>query len=89
VFEGNPLKSEPWTWLWGEINPQRLVADQTVEGVRNAEDGRRLGWDPVVTMLLADAAMRDGNPKEGARDRKELGGLGRGERSRGAKLTRG
>jgi len=27
VFEGNTLKSEPWTWLWGETNPQRPVVD--------------------------------------------------------------
>jgi len=45
VLEGKPLKSEPWAWLWGEINPQRLVADQTVEGVRNAENGWWWAWD--------------------------------------------
>jgi len=22
VREGKPLKGEPWTWLWGETNPQ-------------------------------------------------------------------
>ena len=89
MFEGNSLKSEPWTWLWGEINPRRLVVDQTVEGVRNAEGGRRWDWDPIVTTPLVDAAMRDGNPKEGARDRKELGRHGPGGLYRGAKLTRG
>jgi hypothetical protein len=72
-----PLKSEPWTWLWGETNPQSWVADQTVEGVRNAEDGRRWDWDPIVTMTPSDAAMREwSNPKEGTRGRKALGGHG-------------
>jgi hypothetical protein len=66
-----------------------LVVDQTVEGVRNAEDGRWWDWDPAITIPLTDAAMRDCNPMEGARDRKELGGHGRGGLSRGAKLTRG
>jgi len=43
------------------------VAEQTVEGVRNAEDGTKQGlgtlrvWTPLV-----DAAKRDQNPKEGA-----------------------
>ena len=37
--EGNTLKSEPWTWLWGEIDPRRSVSDQTVEDVRNVEGG--------------------------------------------------
>jgi len=54
------------------------VVDQTVEGVRNAEDGRRRGWDLAATIPLADVAMREGNPKEGARGLKGLGaGLGR------------
>jgi len=79
VFEGKSLKSEPWTWLWGEINPRRSVVDQTVEGVRNAEGGRRWEWDPIVTTLPVDAAMRDGNPKEGARGRKVSGRHGGGE----------
>jgi len=34
-----PLEGKPWTWQRGETNPQRLVAEQAVEGVRNAEDG--------------------------------------------------
>jgi len=35
----NPLKGKPWTWQRGEINPQRLVAEQTLEVVRNGEEG--------------------------------------------------
>lgn len=38
-----PLKSEPWTWLWGETNPRSQLADKAVEGVRNAEDGKAVG----------------------------------------------
>jgi hypothetical protein len=49
------------------------VADETVEGVRNAENGRRRVWKPVVTTLLVDAAMREGNPMEGALGRKVRG----------------
>jgi hypothetical protein len=49
------------------------VADETVEGVRNAEDGWRRGWDLVVTTLLVDVAKREGNPKEGALGREVPG----------------
>ena len=35
----NPLKGKPWTWQRGETNPQRFLAEQAVEGVRNAEGG--------------------------------------------------
>ncbi len=34
-----PLEGKPWTWQRGETNPQRLVAEQAVEDVRNVEDG--------------------------------------------------
>jgi hypothetical protein len=34
-----PLKGKPWTWQRDETSPQRLEAEQAVEGVRNAEDG--------------------------------------------------
>ena len=40
MSEGNTLKSEPWTWLWGETNPRRSESDQTVEDVRNVEGGQ-------------------------------------------------
>ena len=43
--EGNTLKSEPWTWLRGEIDPQRLVEEEAVEDVRNVEDGTKWAWD--------------------------------------------
>jgi hypothetical protein len=36
LARNEPLKSEPWTWLRGETNPQRWVEEETVEGVRNA-----------------------------------------------------
>ena len=42
--EEKPLKREPWTWQQGEINLQTSGWVQTVEGVRNAEDG----WLPGV-----------------------------------------
>jgi len=42
------------------------VAEQTVEGVQNAEDGWRRRWNFAVTTLLTDVAMRARNPKEGA-----------------------
>jgi hypothetical protein len=45
------------------------VADQTVEGVRNAEDGWWRGWNLVTTTPQAEVAKRDGNPKEGAQRR--------------------
>jgi len=34
-----PLQGKPWTWLRDGTSPQRLVAEQAVEGVRNAADG--------------------------------------------------
>ena len=37
--EGNTLKSEPWTWLRGETNPQRSVEEEAVEDVRNVVGG--------------------------------------------------
>jgi hypothetical protein len=37
--EGKTLKSEPWTWLRGETNPQRLAEEEAVEDVGNVEDG--------------------------------------------------
>jgi len=43
VERDKPLKGKPWTWQRGETNPQRLVAEQAVEGVRNAEDGTKFG----------------------------------------------
>jgi hypothetical protein len=39
LCEGKTLKSEPWTWLRGETNPQRLAEEEAVEDVRNVEDG--------------------------------------------------
>jgi hypothetical protein len=39
VERDKPLKGKPWTWQRGETNPQRLVAEQTVEDVRNVEGG--------------------------------------------------
>jgi len=59
VLEGEALKSEPWTWLWGEINPRRLVSDQTVEDVRNVAGGEAGGLgSPLVTTMPVDAAKR-------------------------------
>jgi len=49
------------------------VADETVEGVRNAEDGGWWAWNPITTTLQVDAAMREGNPTEGALGRKVRG----------------
>ena len=51
----------------GRNKPTRCVADQTVEGVRNAEDGRGRSWKTV----LNDAASLEpprgtANPMEGA-----------------------
>jgi len=34
-----PLKGKPWTWQRDETSPRRQVAEQTVEDVRNVEDG--------------------------------------------------
>jgi len=42
------------------------VAEQTVEGVRNAEDGRWWAREAQHKTLLADVAMRERNPKGGA-----------------------
>jgi hypothetical protein len=49
------------------------VAEQTVEGVRNAEDGTKFGrgipggwWTPLVV-----AAMREGTPREALSGRSE------------------
>jgi hypothetical protein len=39
VERDKPLEGKPWTWQRGETNPQRLVAEQAVEDVRNVEDG--------------------------------------------------
>jgi len=39
------------------------VAEQTVEGVRNAEDGKAAGFGkPDVKTLLVDTAKRDSQP---------------------------
>jgi hypothetical protein len=38
------------------------MADQTVEGVRNAEDGRQRVWNPVATMTPAEVAKRERQP---------------------------
>jgi len=44
----------------GRNKPTRSVAEQTVEGVRNAEDGKAAGFGkPDVKTLLVDTAMRD------------------------------
>jgi hypothetical protein len=39
VERNKPLKGKPWTWLRDETSPQRLVAEQAVEDVRNVADG--------------------------------------------------
>jgi hypothetical protein len=50
-----------------------LVAEQTVEGVRNAEDGTKsgLGFPGRVWTLPADAAMREETPREALSGRPE------------------
>ena len=50
----------------GRNKPTRPAAEETVEGVRNAEGGRQRAWELVATLLLADVAKRAKNPKEGA-----------------------
>src|SRR5205085_7598558 len=57
----------------GRNKPARPVAEQTVEGVRNAEDGTSArGWDPGQEWTPpVDAAMRDQTLGEA------LSGLGR------------
>jgi len=42
--------------------------------VRNAEDGKRRAWKPVVRTLQADVAKRERNPTEGALRREAQGG---------------
>jgi hypothetical protein len=60
------------------------VAEQTVEGVRNAEDGRREAREASRKTLPADAAMRERNPKGGAPERPQgLDGAGAGEQYSG------
>ena len=48
---GKPLKSEPWTWLRGETNPQSRVEEETVEDVRNVEGGTARAWELVSSGL--------------------------------------
>jgi hypothetical protein len=51
-----PLEGKPWTWLRDETSPRRWLAEQTVEGVRNAADGTRgREWDPGPSV---DAGFR-------------------------------
>ena len=50
----------------GRNKPTRPVAEQTIEGVRNAEDGLWWAWEACRKTLLVDAAMRERNPMEGA-----------------------
>jgi len=65
----NPLKGKPWTWQRDETSPRRQVAEETVEDVRNVEDGTLTAgsgfpaewWTPP-----ADVAMRDEDPMGGA-----------------------
>jgi len=53
------------------------MADETVEGVRNAEDGRRRAREARRKTLPADAAMRERNPMGGASKRPQgLDGAG-------------
>jgi len=62
-----PLKGEPWTWLWGETNPQDMWwskpsrAGGTPRTERSVELGApRVEWTPHV-----DVAKRErGNPHE-------------------------
>jgi hypothetical protein len=61
--QGKPLKSEPWTWLRGEINPQSQVEEETVEDVRNVEDGTAWAWDARAWWTPPDdTAMREESP---------------------------
>jgi hypothetical protein len=60
VWEGKPLKGETLDVVVGRNKPTRSVAEQTVEGVRNAEDGKAAGFGkPDAKTLLIDTARRD------------------------------
>jgi hypothetical protein len=61
------------------------VAEETVEDVRNVEDGARRAWKPVVKTPKADVAKRDRNPMEGAPRREARGGRETVELWRGVK----
>jgi hypothetical protein len=68
----------------GRNKPTRPVAEQTVGGVRNAEDGRCEAREASRKTLPADAAMRERNPKGGASKRPQgLDGAGAGEQYSG------
>jgi hypothetical protein len=89
VWEGKTLKSEPWTWLRGETNPQRLAEEEAVEDVRNVEDGtKRAVGRPRMWTPPSDAAMRDGSPWEVPGHERRAGeepanSGGKGKRTRG------
>jgi hypothetical protein len=65
VWEESTPEGRPWTWLWGEINPRRPVAEKTVEGVRNAKDGKVAGnGTPVAQRTpLVEVAKRESRPQ--------------------------
>jgi len=44
VWEGKPLKGGTLDVVVGRNKPTRPVAEQTVEGVRNAEGGKAVGF---------------------------------------------
>ena len=47
-WRNKPLKAKSRTWLRGETDPQRPMAEQTVEAVRNREGGTKRAWDARV-----------------------------------------
>jgi hypothetical protein len=65
VWEESTPEGRPWTWLWGEINPQRPAAEKAGEGVRNAEVGKVAGSGIPVAQRTprADVAKRGSQPQ--------------------------
>jgi len=80
VWAGKPLKGKTLDVVVGRNKPTRPVAEQTVEGVRNAEDGKAAGLgSPTQHTLLVGTAMRAVSQPQGRRSARQRCGadLGR------------
>jgi hypothetical protein len=63
---GNPLKSEPWTWLRGEINPQGRWRSKPSRTCETSWTERCGTWESRIKAAAGWCREEGRNPKEGA-----------------------